>query len=180
MSSAPLLQLRHSSFCNPSVALPMAQPILQPFRCFTYVQFILQPFFRFLYVTRSLSNLFVTSSTSQLILQPFRRFTYVKTHSPTLPLLHLRHSSFYNPCPTHTCYPYWSWNIKKGNYTCMSNRKSTGTSVHRLYKYKKVNSLSGKKTTFTLWLFFKRWKNGTGKWKLWWRNRKKYNEEPLH
>ena len=36
----------------------------------------------------------VTSSTSQLILQPFPRFTYVATHSPTLPLLHLRHSSF--------------------------------------------------------------------------------------
>ena len=37
-----------------------------------------------------------TSPTSQLILQPFRRFTYVTTHSPTLPLLHLRHSSFSN------------------------------------------------------------------------------------
>ena len=29
---------------------------------------------------------------------PFRRFTYVTAHSPTLPLLHLRHSSFSNPC----------------------------------------------------------------------------------
>ena len=37
-----------------------------------------------------------TSHTSQLILQPFRQFTYVTTHSPTLPLLHLRHSSFSN------------------------------------------------------------------------------------
>ena len=36
------------------------------------------------------------SPTSQLILQPFRRFTYVTTHSPTLPLLHLRHSPFSN------------------------------------------------------------------------------------
>ena len=34
---------------------------------------------------------------SQLILQPFRRFTYVTIHSPTLLLLHLRHSSFSNP-----------------------------------------------------------------------------------
>ena len=42
-------------------------------------------------------NLSVTSPTSQLILQPFRRFTYVTTHSPTLPLVHLRHSSFSNP-----------------------------------------------------------------------------------
>ena len=32
-----------------------------------------------------------------LILQSFRHFTYVTTHSPTLPLLYLRHSSFSNP-----------------------------------------------------------------------------------
>ena len=42
-------------------------------------------------------NLSVTSPTSQLISQPFRRFTYVTAHSQTLPLLHLRHSSFSNP-----------------------------------------------------------------------------------
>ena len=45
----------------------------------------------------SFSNLSVTSPTSQLILQPFRCFTYVTPHSPTLPLFHLRHSSFSNP-----------------------------------------------------------------------------------
>ena len=45
----------------------------------------------------SFSNLSFTSPTSQLILQPFRRFTYVTAHSPTLPLLHQRHSSFPNP-----------------------------------------------------------------------------------
>ena len=45
----------------------------------------------------SFCNLSVTSPTSQLILQPFRRFTYVTAHYPTLPLLHLRHSSFSNP-----------------------------------------------------------------------------------
>ena len=43
------------------------------------------------------SKLYVTSPTSQLILQPFPRFIYVTTHSPTRPLLHLRHSSFSNP-----------------------------------------------------------------------------------
>ena len=43
------------------------------------------------------SNLSVTSPTSQLILQPFRRFTSFTAHYPTLPLLHLRHSSFSNP-----------------------------------------------------------------------------------
>ena len=31
------LHLRHSSFSNPSVALPMSQLIHQPFRCFAYV-----------------------------------------------------------------------------------------------------------------------------------------------
>ena len=34
---------------------------------------------------------------AEIILQPFRHFIYVTTHSPTLPLLHLRHSSFSNP-----------------------------------------------------------------------------------
>ena len=33
----PPLHRRHSSFSNPSVALPTSQIILQPFRCFTYV-----------------------------------------------------------------------------------------------------------------------------------------------
>ena len=35
--------------------------------------------------------------TSQLILQPFRHFIYITAHSPSLLLLHLRHSSFSNP-----------------------------------------------------------------------------------
>ena len=33
----------------------------------------------------------------ELILQVFRRFTYVTAHSPTVPSLYLRHSSFFNP-----------------------------------------------------------------------------------
>ena len=45
----------------------------------------------------SFSKLSGTSPTSHLILQPFPRFTYVTTHSLTLLLLHLRHSSFSNP-----------------------------------------------------------------------------------
>ena len=44
----------------------------------------------------SFSNLSATSPTSQLIVQPIRRFTYVTVHSPTLPFLRLRHSSFSN------------------------------------------------------------------------------------
>ena len=44
-----------------------------------------------------ISKLSVTLPMSQLILQPFRRFTYITAHTPTLPLLHLHHSSFSNP-----------------------------------------------------------------------------------
>ena len=91
MSSAhsptfPSLHLRHNSFSNPSFALPTSQLILQPFRCFTYVN-------------SSFSNPSFASPTSQalLILQPFRHFTYVTTHSTTLPSLYLHHSSFSNP-----------------------------------------------------------------------------------
>ena len=50
-----------------------------------------------IYEQSSFSKLSVTSHTSQVILQPFRRFTNVTAHSPTLPLLHLRHGSFSNP-----------------------------------------------------------------------------------
>ena len=35
--SFPSLDLLHSSFSNPSLALPTSQLILQPLRCFTYV-----------------------------------------------------------------------------------------------------------------------------------------------
>ena len=36
-SKLSVTHLRHSSFSNPSVALPTSQFILQPFRCFVYV-----------------------------------------------------------------------------------------------------------------------------------------------
>ena len=56
----------------------------------------------------SFTHPYIASPTSHLILQPFRRFTHVtahfpflplqsSAHSPTLPQLHLRHRSFYNP-----------------------------------------------------------------------------------
>ena len=47
------LHLRHRLFSNLSVALPMSQVILQPFRCFTYVTAHSPAFFRFSYVTGS-------------------------------------------------------------------------------------------------------------------------------
>ena len=63
-----------------------------------------------LYYTESngkLPHLFILNKTAILVpefavknlpfLQPFLYFTYVTTHSPTLPSLYLRHSSFSNP-----------------------------------------------------------------------------------
>ena len=73
----PLRHLLHSSFSKPSFASPTSQALhlihlltLQTFRHLTYV------------TTHS---------------QTLRRFTYVTAHSPSLPLLHLLHSSFSNP-----------------------------------------------------------------------------------
>ena len=68
----PLLHLRHSSFFNPSFASPTSQAL-------------------------HLIRLASRREWALLILQPFRHFTYVTTHSPTLPSLYLRHSSFSNP-----------------------------------------------------------------------------------
>ena len=39
----------------------------------------------------------VGEATEELILQPFRHFTYVTAHSPNIPSLYLRHSSFSKP-----------------------------------------------------------------------------------
>ena len=75
----------------------------------------------YLWTLLILQPFFVTSTTSQLILQPFRRFTYVTVNSLTLSLLHIRHSSFFNPSfasPTsqalhlihlanRPCLPHW-------------------------------------------------------------------------
>ena len=90
MSSAhsptfPSLYLRHSPFSNRFVALPTSQPILQPFRRFTYVTAhsptLPSPYLRH----SSFSNPSVASTTSQLILQPFFRFSYVTGSSFTSP-----------------------------------------------------------------------------------------------
>ena len=63
----PLLNPRHSSFSNPSVALPMSQLILQPFHCFTYVM-AHSPTLPGLYLCHSsFSNLSFASPTSQAL-----------------------------------------------------------------------------------------------------------------
>ena len=90
----PSLCLRHSSFSNHFVALPTSQLILQPFRCYIYVT-AHSPILRSLFLRHRLFT-YVTWRAALLILQPFRHFTYVTAPS-TLPLLHLRHSTFSNP-----------------------------------------------------------------------------------
>ena len=62
------LHLHHSSFSNPSVALPTSQLILLPFRCFTYVT-AHTPTLPLLHLHHSsFSNPSIASPTSQFIL----------------------------------------------------------------------------------------------------------------
>ena len=77
----------------------------------------------YIYELCSFSNLSVTSPTSQLILQPFPRFTYITAHSITLPLLHLRHSSFSNPffaSPKSQDFTYVTWRAAHA-HECLSS-----------------------------------------------------------
>ena len=66
----PSIHLLHSSFSNPSFALPTSQLILQPFRYFAYV----------------------TAHSPTLLSLLLRH----RAHSPTFPSIHLLHSSFSN------------------------------------------------------------------------------------
>ena len=102
------LHLRHNSFSNPSVALPMSQLIIQPFCRFTYVT-THSPTLPSLYLRHSLfSNPSVASPTSQLFSNHFFRFSYATGSSlkspgelscsfSNFPSIHLRHNSFSNP-----------------------------------------------------------------------------------
>ena len=79
----PSLHLCHSSFSNPSLALPTSQSSAH------------SPCFPSLHLRHnSFSNSSLALPTSQIILQTFRCFTYITAHSPTLLSLqdfHLRH-----------------------------------------------------------------------------------------
>ena len=86
--------LRHSSFSNPSVALPTSQLLLQPFRCFTYVTAHSQTLIQLLLRHRLFT--YVTWRVVHGQLQSFCHFTYVTAHSPIFLSFHLRHSSFFN------------------------------------------------------------------------------------
>ena len=122
----PSLQLHHSSFYNPSGASSTSQLILQQFPLFTYgtAHFPTLPslhlcnisFDKTSVASHTSSSFYnpsvasptlqlilktsITSPMSQLTFQPFRCFTYVSAHSPTLPSLHRRHSSFDKPFVT--------------------------------------------------------------------------------
>ena len=79
----------------------------------------------------SFSKFSVSSPMSQFILQTFLRFTYVTTHYPTLPLLHLRHSSFSSPSfafLTSQVFTYVTW------------RAEIILQVFRLFTYVTVHS----------------------------------------
>ena len=91
----PSLHLRHSSFFNPSVALPTSQIIFQHFRWFTYV-------------TSHYPTLLSLFLRHRLIFQPFHHFTYFTAHSSTLPSLYLRHSSFSNFSLLYLCHGSFS------------------------------------------------------------------------
>ena len=88
----PLLHLSHSSFSNLSFASHTSQAL-------NLRHLASRPWCkkRMRHERPSKWHLWV-----ELILQPFRHFTCVTSHSPTLPLLHLRHSSFSNlSFPSH-------------------------------------------------------------------------------
>ena len=92
-----LLHLRHSSFSNPSVALPTSQLILQSFRCFIYV----------------------TAHSPILPLLDLRHssFSNPSFASPATQALHLRHLAS-RPCFTHQgwlCWCFFSFTWKKFN-----------------------------------------------------------------
>ena len=65
-------------------------------------------------VTEKLEN-------EQAHLQPFRYFTYVTDHSPTLPSLYLRHSSFSNPSVLH---------LRHSSFSNLSFASPTAQALH--------------------------------------------------
>ena len=86
----PLLLLRHSSFSNPSVALPTSQSSFSNLSQFTYVTTHSLTLPSLYPCHSSFSNSSLASRTSKFILQPFFRFSYVTSsslNSPGKPLM---------------------------------------------------------------------------------------------
>ena len=78
-------------------------------------------------------------TTSQLILLLFRRFTYVTAHSPTLPLLVLRHKLF----------TYITWRADHGKNILFSNEKRMQSRVYKSYNC--VQICGGTFATLVIW-----------------------------
>ena len=70
-----------------------------------------------------------------LILQPFRHFTYVAAHSPTLPSLYLRHSSFSNPSVASHTSQLILQTFFRFSYVTGFSLTSPGESPMRLIQY---------------------------------------------
>ena len=93
-----LLHLHDSSFSNLSFASPTSQDLhLCHLTCHACSIVMINLQIKHMFCSSLFSNISDCSRTSELVLQPFRHFTYVTGHSPTLPLLQLRDSSFSNP-----------------------------------------------------------------------------------
>ena len=70
---------------------------------------------------------YVVVTRKMLILQAFRHFTYITAHSPTLPLLYLRHSSFSNssvapPMSQLILQPFFRFSYVTGFFTYVTWR----------------------------------------------------------
>ena len=70
---------------------------------------------------------YVVMTRKMLILQAFRHFTYITAHSPTLPLLYLRHSSFSNssvapPMSQLILQPFFCFSYVTGFFTYVTWR----------------------------------------------------------
>ena len=83
---------------------------------------------------------------SQLILQPFCHFAYITTHSPTLPLLYLHHSSFSNPSVAS---PMWQFILQP--FFCFSY--VTSSSLNSPGKPPMFLTLKFVKKVFTIFQF---------------------------
>ena len=116
--ASPMSQLIHeqSSFSKLSIASPMSQLIHEQSSFFKLS--IASPMSQLIHEQSSFSKLYIASPMSQLILQSFLHFTYITAHSPTLPSLYLRHSSFSNPSfasLTSEVFTYVTWRAPHGS-----------------------------------------------------------------
>ena len=94
----PLLHICDSSFSNPFFVSLTSKDLhlrhlVDVYAVLSWLIFnIIHTLWSYVYC-----NLSDTLTMAQFILEHFRRFSYTTAHSPTLPFLHLRDSSFFNP-----------------------------------------------------------------------------------